>query len=497
MTGKRLARGASGGGSRAAAGAGESEVEITKTASPVLAKPGQKVTYTVKLRNTGATGRPDLTFTDDLSGLLDDASFDHDQSATSGTVSFAEPRVTWTGDVAAGQTVTVTYGVTVNDPPAGDLRLSGGLVGPEGSNCEAGSIDPACGNLGAPGLPLLYVLMTADRETAGPGQVVAYTITVGNVGKAVYPGATLTGELSRVLDDAAYNGDARVTGGTVSYGAPKLAWTGDVSVGETVTIAYSVTVGTPATGDGVLDSAVQATGGGTNCPNPVPWSARLAAPVPGTGLGCAQRVAVERTTSTGTLAPEAPEPGDTAVDAEPGSGCPAGSTGPGCGKRPVETASVPAATDGSAPAPDPDSAPIPASAPGSVPVPGSVSAPAPVPGPAQESAQGSAQGSASPPEATPAPGPERAQERAPGQAQKRAQERDPKPARVPEPLSDPSCVPSRGRSFSVPCPAGWSRVRQAGPTLPYTGLPSGPVLTGLLLLGLGLALRLRTRRGRS
>ncbi|WP_440070603.1 hypothetical protein [Streptosporangium sp. OZ121] len=455
---------------------GESGVEITKTASPILAKPGQKVTYTIRLRNTGDTGRSNFTFTDDLSGLLDDAHFDHDQSATSGTVSFTAPEVTWTGDVAAGQTVTVTYGVTVDDPPAGDLRLSGELVGPEGSNCAAGSADPACGNLGAPGLPLLYVLMTADRETAAPGQVVTYTITVGNVGNAVYPGATLTGDLSRVLDDAAYNGDARVTRGTVSYGAPRLAWTGDIPVAETVTITYSVTVGTPATGDGVLDSAVQAPGGGTNCPNPAPWSARLAAPVPGAGLGCAQRVAVEGTASTGAPAPEASEPGDVVVDAKPGSGCPAGSAGPGCERRPVETVPAPAAADGSAPAsetvPDPasDTAPDPDSAP--IPAPGSVPEPAPVPGPAQAPA--------SPSGGTPAPRPERT----------------PVPARVPGPPSDPSCVPGRGRSFSVPCPAGWSRVEPAGPSLPFTGLPFWPVLAGLLLFGLGLAPRLGARRGR-
>ncbi|WP_436758004.1 hypothetical protein [Streptosporangium sp. V21-05] len=528
MTGKRVAsvagrlgaRGGSGGEGRATAAVGEPKVQITKTASPVLAKPGQKITYTVKLRNTGDTRRSGFTFTDDLSGLLDDARFDHDQSATSGTVSFAAPEVTWTGDVAAGQTVTVTYGVTVDDPPAGDLRLSGELVGPGGSNCAAGSVDPACGNLGAPGLPLLYVLMTADRESAGPGQVVTYTVTVSNVGNADYRGATLTGELSRVIDDATYNGDARVTSGTVSYGAPKLAWTGDIPMAEIVTITYSVTVGTSGAGDGALDSAVQAPGGGTNCPDPVPWSARLAAPVPGAGLGCAQRVAVEGTRSTGALTPQASgvfegpgapaegpgafsegpegpgvsEPGDVAVDARPGADCPAGADGSGCGRRPLDTASAPAAADasaraaadgsapasapasaaaaadGSVPAPDPDSAPIPA--PGSVPSP----SPAPVSGPAPTSAPSSGTSGV-----TPVPG----------------AERTPVPARVPERPADPSCVPGRGRSFSVPCPAGWSRVEPAGPSLPFTGLPFWPVLAGLMLSGLGLALRLSARRERS
>ncbi|MER5645032.1 hypothetical protein [Streptosporangium sp. NPDC002524] len=533
VVGRRGARGGFGGESRATARGGEPEVReprvrITKTAWPVLAKPGQRITYTVRLRNTGDTRRSDFTFTDDLSGLLDDARFDHDQSATSGTVSFAAPEVTWTGDVAAGQTVTVTYGVTVDDPPAGDLRLSGELVGPEGSNCAAGSIDPACGNLGAPGLPLLYVLMTADRESAVPGQVVTYTITVSNVGNAAYRGATLTGELSRVIDDATYNGDARVTSGTLSYGAPKLAWTGDIPVAEIVTITYSVTVGTPGAGDGALDSAVQAPGGGTNCPDPVPWSARFAAPVPGAGLGCAQRVAVERTTDTGTptsgtskgseasegpegpRGPEVSGPGDGAADVKAGDGCPAGAGGPGCGRRPVETASAPAAPDASAPASADGSAPasapasVPASAPasapapapasadgsastpdpGSAPIPAPGSVPSPSPGPVPGSGPASVSGSPSSPSGTSGTAP------VPGS------ERTPVPARVPERPVDPSCVPGRGRSFSIPCPAGWSRVEPAGPTLPFTGLPFWPVLVGLVLSGLGLALRLSARRGR-
>ncbi|MFF3437658.1 hypothetical protein [Streptosporangium sp. NPDC002721] len=409
VTGKRVVRAASGGEGRAAAGAGKPEVEITKTAWPVLAKPGQKVAYTVELRNTGGSGRRGFTFTDDLSGLLDDARFDHDQWATSGTVSFTAPKVTWTGDVAAGQTVKVTYGVTVDDPPAGDLRLSGELVGPEGSNCAVGSADPACGNLGAPGLPLLYVLMTADRETAGPGQAVAYTITVGNVGNAAYQGARLTGELSRVLDDATYNGDARATSGTVSYGAPKLAWNGDIPTGETVTITYSVTVGTSGAGDGMLDSAVQAPGGGTNCPDPVPWSARRAAPVPDAGFGCAQRVAIRGTTTTGPVGPRVSGSGsgsesgsesgsgsgfesgsgsgDAAVGVAPGAGCPAGSTGPGCGTGPAGNASAP--VPGSDSSPGPGSAPDSNSNSGA----GSGSGSNPNSGSAQTSAPGSNSGS--------------------------------------------------------------------------------------------------------
>ncbi|MGC5010044.1 hypothetical protein ACLQ2R_04710 [Streptosporangium sp. DT93] len=285
-----------------------------RTSSPVLAKPGQKVTYTVRLRNTGDVPRADVTFTDDLSGLLDDAVLGPGLSATSGTVSFEAPEVTWTGDLAAGHAVTLTYDIVVNDPPAGDLRLSTEPAGPGGAACGSGPGDPPCEGAEAPGLPLLYVLMTADHDRAVPGEVVTYTVTVGNVGTAAYQGASLTGLLSRVLDDATYNGDARATHGVVSYVAPRLVWTGDVPAGDTVTITYGVTVNAPGTGDRVLDSAVQAGGGGTNCPAPAPapmpgagtgaGAARLSGPVPGTNLGCAQRIPVEDATIPPKQVPE-------------------------------------------------------------------------------------------------------------------------------------------------------------------------------------------------
>ncbi|MEU0481992.1 hypothetical protein ABZ260_22740 [Streptosporangium sp. NPDC006013] len=530
----------------------EAGVEITKTASPVLARPGQKITYTVELRNTGDDDRPDFTFTDDLSGVLDDADFDHDESATSGTVSFAESRVTWSGDVAAGQTVTVSYGVTVNDPPAGDLRLSGELVGGEGSNCEAGSTDPACGNLDAPGLPLLYVLMTADRETVDPGEVVAYTVTVGNVGTAAYQGAALTGELSRVLDDAIYNGDARATDGTVSYGASKLAWAGDISAGETVTITYSVTVNTPDTGDRVLDSAVQARGGGTNCPGPAPEPARLGEPVPGASLGCAQRVVVEGVTIGRTLTPEEPGAGDTVTytitvtnpgrigypgarltddlsgvlddavfgDVEASSGTvsyaepvldwqgdiPAesavtityrvtvGDPPPGDSMLRDEVVGVKPESNCSAGSTDPDC--------GTEPV-RMAPAPAPEPAPASEAGPGPEPGAVTDhvPESAPVPGREQVSPPVsdlvpiPSPVRTSSPARIPSPARVPEPSSAPSYGPAWERPLPIPCPVGGPCAGPGRPALPFTGLPLGPVLAGFLLLGLGLAPRLCRRRG--
>jgi hypothetical protein len=60
---------------------------------------------------------------------------------------------------------------------------------------------------------------------------VGYTITVTDSGQTPYTGATVTDSLSGVLGDAAYNGDAAATAGTVSYASPVLTWTGNLAVG--------------------------------------------------------------------------------------------------------------------------------------------------------------------------------------------------------------------------------------------------------------------------
>lgn len=39
----------------------------------------------------------------------------NNESATTGTASYTAPTLTWNGDLNAGQTATITYGVTVND----------------------------------------------------------------------------------------------------------------------------------------------------------------------------------------------------------------------------------------------------------------------------------------------------------------------------------------------------------------------------------------------
>ncbi|MFC4337440.1 DUF7927 domain-containing protein [Salininema proteolyticum] len=122
------------------------ELSIAKSASASTAQPGDTVDYTVTAENPTGVDFTGAVIADDLTGVLDDADYNDDAAdgGAEGAFAFADPTLTWTGDIAAGETVTLTYSVTVHDPPDGDLSMDNLVVGPTESNCAPGSDDPAC-----------------------------------------------------------------------------------------------------------------------------------------------------------------------------------------------------------------------------------------------------------------------------------------------------------------------------------------------------------------
>ncbi|TCO62801.1 DUF7507 domain-containing protein [Actinocrispum wychmicini] len=242
-----------------------SGLEIKKTVDKSSVNPGDVVKYTVTVKNTGQTPYSGATFTDDLTQVLDDADYQNDAAATAGSVMYTPPKLTWTGDLAIGQTVTVTYSVKVKNPNPGDNRLKNAVSSETpGGDCPPGSTDPDCSTT----TPVsgLEIKKTVDKASANPGDVVKYTVTVKNTGQTPYSGATFTDDLTQVLDDADYQNDGAATAGSITYAAPKLTWTGDVAVGGTVTVTYSVKVKKPNSGDHKLVNAVSSETPGGDCP---------------------------------------------------------------------------------------------------------------------------------------------------------------------------------------------------------------------------------------
>ena len=164
---------------------------ISVTPSTTSATPGSTVGYTITVTNAGAVAFTGAAFTDPLADVLDDAGYNGDATATAGSVSYASPNLTWTGNLAPGATATITFSVTVSNPDTGNKILASTITSATaGSNCAAGSTDPRCASTVTvliPGLTIAVYSRAPVRRT--PGSVVGYTVTVTNTGQTAYTGA--------------------------------------------------------------------------------------------------------------------------------------------------------------------------------------------------------------------------------------------------------------------------------------------------------------------
>ncbi len=101
------------------------ELTITKsTTATAQTRAGDTVTYTVTATNTGPgdyTAADPASWADDLTGTVDDATYNGDARAETGSVSYDSPTLSWSGPIPAGESASVTYTVTVTG--AGDRVL--------------------------------------------------------------------------------------------------------------------------------------------------------------------------------------------------------------------------------------------------------------------------------------------------------------------------------------------------------------------------------------
>ena len=243
---------------------------FAKTAEPVAGTavdPGDVITYTLTGVNTGQTALDPVAIADDLSKVLPYASYNQDAAAViagapAGAVAFDAAKLSWSGALAVGQIVTVTYSVTVKADGVGSVieNSATATATPPGGE----EITPPPGTTtNAVNVPGFSVSKSADPATGtavDPGSVITYTVTGVNTGETVLDPVAIADDLSGVLAHADYNGDATARIGNTATTAPavageRLSWTGALQVGETVTLTYSVTVKAVAGGTVLENSA--------------------------------------------------------------------------------------------------------------------------------------------------------------------------------------------------------------------------------------------------
>ena len=245
-------------------------------------RPGDTITYTITATNLGTADYtetdPAVVF-DDLAGVLDDAEYNADATAQidgadADPVGFLpDTFLSWSGALGAGDTVTISYTVTLTGGGDGIVRNVAWQPGtpptpgdpptqiPECNPPTAEGTDPvtgeACGFVEGE-LPKLTVEKTADQtDLPADGGVVTYTVIATNVGPGVFTEdapATLADDLSRVLDDGTFGEIISPASGVeLDEDAEELTWSGPLGIGDEIEIVYTVTYDANAVdGDNVL-----------------------------------------------------------------------------------------------------------------------------------------------------------------------------------------------------------------------------------------------------
>ncbi|HWH25354.1 MAG TPA: hypothetical protein VNT53_01745 [Pseudolysinimonas sp.] len=238
---------------------------IAKTSNPAsgsAVNPGSVVQYTVTVTEPGASAAPfpSPSFTDSLAGILDDASYNGDVTASTGTATVNGSSLSWSASqIMPGQTITITYSVTVKSPDTGDHSLLNVVTPPTGISCASAcsTNNPVRG---------IQFTKTANVAVTHPGDVVTYTVSATNTGQVAYTAgspASLTDDLTAVLDDATYNAGSATGGATVT--GSTLSWSGALAIGATTSFTYTVTIKNPNTGNNTLSNTIVSNTAGSNC----------------------------------------------------------------------------------------------------------------------------------------------------------------------------------------------------------------------------------------
>ncbi len=177
-----------------------------------VAEPGEQLTYTITLTNTGGSAATGFGVSDQLDANVNFVSADNGGSHAAGVV-------TWSGlTVPAGGSLVLTVVVEVVDPlPAGVSQISNVAY-------ETGTTPPDCPPAGAqcviiptPGAVVLAKALVDEDGTqdgvAEPGEQLTYTITLTNSGGADVTGYGVTDQLdANVAFVSADNGGSHAAG---------------------------------------------------------------------------------------------------------------------------------------------------------------------------------------------------------------------------------------------------------------------------------------------
>ena len=236
---------------------------IRKVADHSEIAPGRVLSYTIRLRPAGVAGASG-TVTDDLSGVLDRATYRNDAHASSGTVTVnvATKRLVWTGTLDPGAETTITYSVRIHR--SADGLVSNRVTGPPGSRCASHAPELPCLTVTPivkPPAPIKPPATTADlaltttpsTATIHPGGQASFVLAVRNHGPDEATGVTVQDPVA----PGSFVHSAQPSQGTCTLTATQLVCRlGSLVSGGEALVSVTDTVAADASGTLVNEASV-------------------------------------------------------------------------------------------------------------------------------------------------------------------------------------------------------------------------------------------------
>ncbi|RIJ69839.1 DUF11 domain-containing protein [Nakamurella silvestris] len=243
-------------------------VKSADPASGTAVEAGDTINYTITATNTGATVLDPVNITDDLSGVLAHTWLVGQPKASQGRAALSGARLTWTGSLAVGAELTITYQVRVKADVTGGsvvrntVTSSAVPVVPHPPTKPEPPIvpPPSVTEHPVPGFELTKTSNVPAGAVVAAGDTITYTVTGKNTGATVLDPVVITDDMSKVLDNAALVGTPTASlGAAPSLTGTTLTWSGTLEVGEAVRVTYQVVVNSGVAPGVRIDNSVQAT----------------------------------------------------------------------------------------------------------------------------------------------------------------------------------------------------------------------------------------------
>jgi uncharacterized repeat protein (TIGR01451 family) len=200
-------------------------INIVKVVDKAAAMPGDVLTYTLSISNTGSRAAYNVDVQDPNVAGLTGATYSIDGGATlawpaTGKISFANG-VTKPDSIAVGGTVNITIRGTVPQSALGKILENVASVFTPNDPAGPKTTPPVKTCIGVPNL---HIEKTVDKNTAIVGDVLVYTLKVTNDGNAPVTKLTISDANALALNNPTYQmtGDATKAAGT--------PWTGSISL---------------------------------------------------------------------------------------------------------------------------------------------------------------------------------------------------------------------------------------------------------------------------